>query len=228
MSNTSVRSLNALLLAAVLGAGSLTGCASLNNQQKGAVIGATTGGVVGGMIGRNNGSTAGGAIIGATVGGVAGSIIGSRMDRQAEELRQEIPGATVERVGEGIAITFDSGILFDFNSEVLRAEARENLRNLATSLDRYPGTDLMIVGHTDNVGSAAYNQRLSERRATAAANFLASQGVARSRLQAVGRAFNEPVVENDSEWGRQQNRRVEIAIFANEAYREQVQRQSGD
>ncbi|HEV2132114.1 MAG TPA: OmpA family protein [Longimicrobiaceae bacterium] len=228
MSHTSVRSLTALLLAAVLGSGSLTGCASMNNQQKGAVIGATTGGVVGGMIGRNNGSTAAGAIIGATVGGVAGSIIGSRMDRQAEELRQEIPGATVERVGEGIAITFDSGILFDFNSEVLRGEARENLRNLATSLDRYPGTDLMIVGHTDNIGSAAYNQRLSERRAATAATFLASQGVARSRLQAVGRAFNEPVAENDSEWGRQQNRRVEIAIFANEAYREQVQRRSGD
>ncbi len=228
MKHTSMRSLTALLALVTLGSTGLTGCASMNSQQKGAVIGATTGGVVGGMIGRNNGSTAAGAIIGATVGGVAGSIIGSRMDRQAEELRQEIPGATVERVGEGIAITFDSGILFDFNSEVLRGDARENLRNLATSLDRYPGTDLMIVGHTDNVGSAAYNQRLSERRANAAASFLASQGVARSRLQAVGRAFNEAVADNDSEWGRQQNRRVEIAIFANEAYREQVQRRGSD
>lgn len=228
MKHTSMRSLTALLALVTIGSTGLTGCASMNNQQKGAVVGATTGGVVGGMIGRNNGSTAAGAIIGATVGGVAGSIIGRRMDRQAEELRQEIPGATVERVGEGIAITFDSGILFDFNSEVLRGEARENLRNLATSLDRYPGTDLMIIGHTDNIGSAAYNQRLSERRANAAASFLASQGVARSRLQAVGRAFNEPVADNDSERGRQQNRRVEIAIFANEAYREQVQQRGSD
>lgn len=227
MRHTSVRAPTALLLAAVLGATGLTGCASLNNQQKGAVIGATTGGVVGGVIGRQAGSTAAGAIIGATVGGVAGSIIGARMDRQAEELRQEIPGAKVERVGEGIQVTFDSGILFDFDSDVLRPEARENLRNLANSLDRYPGTNLMIVGHTDNVGTATYNQRLSERRAAAAANFLATQGVTRSRLQSVGRAFYEPVAENTSEWGRQQNRRVEIAIYASEAYREQVQRQSG-
>ncbi len=227
MPTNTIRSLIAILLFAVVTTAGLTGCAQMTGTQKGAVIGATTGAAVGGMIGRAQGSTAQGAIIGAAVGGVAGAIIGRQMDKQADELRQNIPGAKVERVGEGIQVTFESGILFDFGSDVLRPEARQNLQNLANSLQQYPGTDLLIVGHTDNVGSAEYNQRLSERRAVAAANYLASLGVARSRLQATGRAFYEPVATNDTEWGRQQNRRVEIAIYASEAYRQQVQRSSG-
>lgn len=204
------------------------GCASWNNTVKGGVIGAAGGAVVGGAIGKAAGSTAKGAIIGAAVGGAAGAIIGQRMDKQAAELEREIPGAKIERVGEGILVTFDEGILFDFNSAALRSTARENLRNLATSLDKYPGTDVLLVGHTDAVGSDDYNDDLSQRRATAAANFLTSQGVTRARVDATGKGEREPVASNDTDSGRQQNRRVEVAIFADEEYRQDVARKYRD
>src|SRR6476619_589604 len=164
----------AALAAAVV---ALNACASLNNKEKGGIIGATGGAVVGGAIGKANGSTAKGAILGATIGGAAGMIIGHQMDKQAAELKQNIPGAIVERVGEGIQVTFDSGLLFDFDSDVVRSDARTNLRNLAASLDKYPGSDLLIAGHTDSVGTDAYNLALSERRAAAAVTYLAARGV---------------------------------------------------
>ena len=204
---------------------SLSGCSSLSRTEKGAIIGAGTGAAVGGVIGRNSGSTAKGAIIGAAVGGVVGGIIGRQMDKQADELAQNIPGAKVERVGEGIQVTFASGLLFDFDSDRVRAEAATNLRNLASSLDKYPNTDLLIVGHTDSVGSDGYNLSLSDRRARAAADYLASQNVARARLRTAGRGETEPVSENDTETGRGQNRRVEVAIFASEAYRNNLKAQ---
>jgi outer membrane protein OmpA-like peptidoglycan-associated protein len=215
----------AALVVALATASLLPSCSSLNRTEKGAIIGAGTGAVVGGAIGRNNGSTAKGAIIGAAVGGVVGGIIGRQMDKQAEELAQNIPGAKVERVGEGIQVTFASGLLFDFDSDRVRAEAAANLRNLAASLDRYPNTDLLIVGHTDSVGSDAYNQSLSERRARAAADFLAAQNVARTRLRPLGRGESEPVATNGTDAGRSQNRRVEIAIYASEAYRNTLKAQ---
>ncbi|HUX34015.1 MAG TPA: OmpA family protein, partial [Gemmatimonadaceae bacterium] len=192
----------------------MTACASLSRKEKGAAIGAAAGGVVGGVIGNQTGSTARGAIIGAVVGGAAGAIIGHQMDQQAKELQQNIPGATVTRVGEGIAVTFASGLLYDFDSDVVRADAAQNLRSLAASLEKYPNTDLLIVGHTDAVGTSDYNQALSQRRATAAADYLMGQGVASARLQAVGRGETEPIAPNDTEAGRQLNRRVEIAIYA--------------
>jgi outer membrane protein OmpA-like peptidoglycan-associated protein len=190
-------------------------CASLNKKEEGAVIGAGTGAVVGGIIGHNTGSTARGAIIGAVVGGAAGAIIGHQMDQQAKELEQNIPGARVSRVGEGIAVTFDSGLLFEFDSDRITSNAAGNLRQLAMSLNKYPNTDLVIVGHTDAVGSDSYNQGLSERRARAAEAFLVTEGVARTRLSAVGRGEVEPIESNDTDSGRQMNRRVEVAIFAN-------------
>jgi outer membrane protein OmpA-like peptidoglycan-associated protein len=191
----------------------LTAC-SLNKKEKGAIIGGVAGGVAGGVIGNQTGSTTRGAIIGAVVGGAAGAVIGHQMDQQAKELEQNIPGATVSRVGEGIAVTFASGLLYDFDSDVVRSEAGQNLRNLASSLKKYPNTDLLVVGHTDAVGSSAYNQGLSQRRSTAAANYLTGQAVDPTRLQAVGRGETEPIASNDTEGGRQLNRRVEIAIFA--------------
>jgi outer membrane protein OmpA-like peptidoglycan-associated protein len=197
----------------------LTACASLNRKEKGAVIGAAAGGAAGAVIGNQTGSTTRGAIIGAVVGGAAGAIIGHQMDQQAKELQQNIPGATVARIGEGIAVTFASGLLYDFDSDVVRAEAAQNLRSLSASLAKYPNTDLLIVGHTDAVGTGEYNQALSQRRATAAANYLASQGVSAARLQAVGRGETEPLATNDTEAGRQSNRRVEIAIVANASTR---------
>jgi outer membrane protein OmpA-like peptidoglycan-associated protein len=197
----------------------VTACA-LSRKEKGAIIGATAGGVAGGVIGNQTGSTVRGAIIGAAVGGAAGAIIGHQMDQQAKELKQNIPGATVTRVGEGIAVTFASGLLYDFDSDVVRTEAASNLRNLAASLGKYPNTDLLIVGHTDAVGTSEYNQALSQRRATAASNFLAAQGVNSGRLQATGRGETEPLASNDTEGGRQLNRRVEIAIYANAGARQ--------
>ena len=205
----------------------LPACASLSNKEKGAIIGATTGAAAGGVIGRNNGSTAKGAIIGAVVGGAAGAIIGHQMDQQAKELDQNIAGAKVERVGEGIQVTFESGLLFDFNSDAVRGEARKNLTELARSLDKYPDTNLLIVGHTDSVGTADYNRTLSARRAGAAADFLASQGVSRARLQTRGLGEEEPVASNDTDLGRSQNRRVEVAIYANEKLRQSAQKQAG-
>jgi outer membrane protein OmpA-like peptidoglycan-associated protein len=177
---------------------------------------------VGGAVGAAAGSTAKGAIIGAVVGGVAGTIIGAQMDKQAKELEQNIKGATVERVGEGIQVTFASGLLYDFDSDVVRPEAQANLRELAASLDKYPGSDVLIVGHTDALGTSSYNQSLSERRAGAASAYLASQGVARSRIATRGLGETEPVAGNDTEAGRQRNRRVEVAIYASEAYRAEV------
>jgi outer membrane protein OmpA-like peptidoglycan-associated protein len=213
----------AVAAAVILGAGA---CA--RNAQRGAVIGGAGGAVVGGVIGAASGSTAKGAIIGAAVGGAAGAIIGDQMDRRAAELRQDIPGAKVERVGEGILVTFDTGLLFGYDSAVVRPAAQTNLRNLATNLDKYPDTDLLIVGHTDSTGTESYNLALSKRRAMAVSDYLAAQGVARTRLKMDGRGELEPVASNATEDGRQQNRRVEVAIYASEATRQQAKQRTGE
>lgn len=217
------RTLAAALALLTLGT---SACASLSNKEKGAIIGAAGGAAVGGAIGSNNGSTAKGAIIGAVVGGAAGAIIGHQMDQQAKELEQNIPGATVERVGEGIQVTFASGLLFDFDDDAVRSDAGRNLRELASSLGRYPDSQLLIVGHTDDVGDGSYNQSLSERRASSAAAYLRGQGVAGSRIATRGLGETEPVTDNGSESGRQKNRRVEVAIYASEAYRREAQRKA--
>lgn len=206
----------------------LTAAGCARNAQRGAVIGGAGGAVVGGVIGAASGSTAKGAIIGAAVGGAAGAIIGDQMDRRAAELRQDIPGAKVERVGEGILVTFDTGLLFGLDSAVVRPAAQTNLRNLATNLDKYPDTDLLIVGHTDSTGTESYNLALSRRRAMAVADYLAAQGVARTRLRMDGRGELEPVASNATEDGRQQNRRVEVAIYANAATRQQAKQRTGE
>jgi outer membrane protein OmpA-like peptidoglycan-associated protein len=150
------------------------------------------------------------------------------MDQQAKEIKQQIPGAVVERVGEGLQVTFESGLLFPYDSDVLTAAAQQNLATFASSLDKYPNTNIVIVGHTDSNGSDAYNLTLSERRANAAVNYLVSRGVDRSRLRGAGRGETEPVASNDSDAGRQQNRRVEMAIFANETLKAQALRSSGN
>lgn len=207
---------------------STSGCASWGDKQKkGAGIGAAGGGVVGAIIGHKTGSTVRGAIIGAAVGGAAGAIIGHRMDAQAEKLSQELEGAQVSRVGEGIAVSFDSGILFPFDSAQLTSEARSNLRKLADSLQAEARTNVMIVGHTDSDGSDSYNQQLSERRGRSAEDYLATLGVASSRLVSRGRGEAEPITSNATEEGRRQNRRVEVAIYADGAWRDEAKRTSG-
>jgi outer membrane protein OmpA-like peptidoglycan-associated protein len=221
---TRTRLFQAGMVAVALGG---AGCASWGKQEKGAVIGAAGGAVVGGAIGHVTGSTARGAIIGAAVGGAAGAIIGRRMDKQAEELARELPAGTqVSRVGEGIAVTFPDGILFPFDSASLKPEARDNLRELAQSLRDNARTDVLIVGHTDSTGRDEYNQGLSQRRARAAADFLAGQGVDRGRLRTEGRGESEPIASNESEADRQRNRRVEVAIYADEEWRQQARQEA--
>lgn len=202
---------NAVLVAIAIAA---SACASLSNKQKGAAVGAAAGAAVGGVIGNNTGSTARGAIIGAVVGGAAGAIIGHQMDQQAKELTLNIPGATVERVGEGIQVTFASGLLYDFDSDAVRMDAAQNLQNLAVSLNKYPNTDLLIVGNTDALGSTEYNQDLSTRRANSASRYLNGQGVGTERLHTSGKGEMEPLASNGTEAGRQKNRRIEVAIYA--------------
>jgi outer membrane protein OmpA-like peptidoglycan-associated protein len=184
------------------------------NKEKGAVIGAAGGAVAGAVVGKATGSTARGAIIGAAVGGAAGAIIGHQMDQKAKEIIASVPGATVTRVGEGLVVTFESGLMFDFDSDQLRTEARKNLDNLAANLSSFGDSKLMLVGHTDAVGDAAYNQSLSQRRAIAVESYLVARGVPTTRMMAAGRGETEPIASNDTEPGRQQNRRVEIAVYA--------------
>ena len=215
------------VVALTLLASTTFGCASMTAAEKGGLIGIAAGGAAGAAIGSKNGSTTKGAIIGAAVGGAAGAIIGARMDRQARELEQVIAGAKVERVGEGIHVTFDSGILFDFDSDILRPEARDNLRALASSMHEYPGSDLLIAGHTDDVGPDSYNQDLSERRAAAAVDYLVAQGISRRTIDLRGLGEDEPVASNATDYGRQQNRRVEVAIYAGEELRQQALRSAG-
>jgi len=204
-------------IAVVAAVVSLTPGCAMNKTDKGVLIGAGAGGVVGAVVGKATGSTVRGAIIGAAVGGVAGGVIGHQMDKQAEELAYELPGATVQRVGEGITVTFPEGLLFAFDSDQLTPMASDNLRKFAASLQKYPNTRTLIVGHTDSQGSDAYNMELSERRAASAANFITAEGVDRARTSTAGRGETEPIATNDTDAGRRQNRRVEIAIYANDA-----------
>ncbi len=220
--NLRFASMSALAALVLLGA---PGCA-MNNASKGAIVGATAGGIGGGVIGNQTGSTARGAIIGAVVGGTAGAIIGQQMDQQAKEIEQNVPGAVVERVGEGIQVTFASGLLFDFDSDVVRSNAAGNLNELAKSLKKYDEANLMIVGHTDALGSSEYNQGLSDRRAGSASRYLTTRGVTR-HIATAGLGEREPIGSNTTESGRQQNRRIELAIYASAALQEDARREAG-
>jgi outer membrane protein OmpA-like peptidoglycan-associated protein len=204
-----------MLLSSALLFTMVMGCA-WSNKAKGGAIGAGAGGVAGGVIGKQLGNTALGAIIGAAVGGTAGVVIGNEMDKRAEEMKQDMQGAKIERVGEGIKITFDSGLLFDVNKSDLRPQAKTNLESLAKILNKYDDTNILVEGDTDNSGTEEYNQQLSERRAQSVANYLMGLGVTGARISTVGLGELNPIASNDSVEGRQQNRRVEVAIFAND------------
>jgi len=205
---------NTMLVMAVVVSQILSGC-NATNTTKGGAIGAGAGGAIGGVIGHQSGNTAMGAIIGAAVGGATGALIGRHMDKQAEELQADLKGAKVERVGEGILITFDSGLLFKLNSSELSATTKSNLTELAKTLNKYEDTDVLIEGHTDNSGDNAYNEKLSNQRAASVEEFLQSQSVKGSRLTTKGYGESQPISTNDTDAGRQENRRVEVAIYAN-------------
>jgi len=205
----------------------LSGCATMNKTQKGAVIGAAGGGAVGAIIGKVSGNTALGTVLGAAVGGTAGTIIGRKMDKQAQEIESSIPDARVERVGEGISVEFDSSVLFALNSFSLTSDATANLSKLVTILNDYPDTNIEIQGHTDSSGSEEYNQTLSEKRAGAVTTYLLQRNISGNRINAVGYGELYPKYDNSTEVGRAQNRRVEFLITANERMISDAQREAG-
>lgn len=226
-----VRSSGAAVALVAFMAMGTTGCStweSMNKKERGAVIGGAGGAAAGAVIGKQVGNTAAGAVIGAVVGGAAGGIIGHQMDQQAKELEGDLANADVERIGEGIVVKFDSGILFDFDRADLRAPARQNLADLASSLQKYPGTEVLIVGHTDSTGDEDYNMNLSYRRANSAADYLRSQGISSARIRTAGRGETEPIASNQTEVGQQENRRVEVAIFAGEEMQEEAREAAAD
>lgn len=212
-----------VMLVMLLVLGSVS-CAT--RQQTGTLIGATTGGVVGGLIGKKAGNTAVGAIIGAVVGGAAGAYIGNYMDDQAEEMKQDISGAKIERVGEGIKITFDSGLLFDVNKAQLKAASMENLRNLAKILIKYKDTEILLEGHTDSDGSEDYNLNLSRSRAQSVSNYLASLDVDPTRFTIMGYGEQQPIATNETVEGKAMNRRVEVAIYANDQLKKVAEKEA--
>jgi outer membrane protein OmpA-like peptidoglycan-associated protein len=202
-------------------------CSSWSRKEKGAVIGAGSGAVVGGLIGKAAGNTALGAILGAAVGGAAGAYIGNYMDKQAEEMQRDLAGAKVERVGEGIKITFDSGLLFDVNKATLKPQSMENLKNLAQILNKYEDTNILLEGHTDNTGSDEHNLQLSRSRAQSVSNYLASLQVDPSRFTVMGYGEAQPIAANETVEGRQANRRVDLAIMANDKLKKAAQEKAG-
>ena len=197
----------------------LTSCEAIqnaNNTQKGAVIGTAAGAILGAVIGNNAGK-GGNAPQGAVLGGVVGGVIGNKMDKQAKEIKEALPGAEVVRVNEGIKVTLsENTVNFDFDSSNLTSVAKTNLNKLAEVLKNNPDTNINIYGHTDSRGTDEYNQSLSERRANSVVNYLVSLGVAKSRLFAMGVGEKEPIADNSTDAGRAKNRRVEFAITANE------------
>lgn len=213
----------------------LIGCdatRNANNKQKGAVIGATGGAVIGGVVGNNtgDGNTALGAIIGGVVGGAAGAYIGDRMDKQAQRIEEEIPGAEVERVGEGINVTFDetSGVYFDTDKYSVEGQSREALMALANIFKEYPNTNILVEGHTDSTGSDAYNLTLSKNRAQAVTSFLVNQGIDKGRIDTKWYGEAQPKYDNSTVEGRSKNRRVELAIVANEQLKEEAKQKAGN
>lgn len=215
---------------------SLTSCEATrnaNNKQKGAVIGAASGAIIGAIIGNNVGKGGNGelgAVIGGVVGGTAGVIIGNKMDKQAQQIEQEIPGAQVERVDDGIVVTFDenSGVYFDTAKYNINAASQATLDKLANILKEYPDTNVLVVGHTDSVGAEAMNMTLSKNRAMAVTNyFTLNKGLSPSRFTTNWYGESAPVADNSTAEGRAKNRRVNLAIVPNEKMKQEAQEQAG-
>ena len=200
----------------------LPACKSLNNTQKGTAIGMAAGATAGAIIGGGGKSSVWGALIGAAVGGSAGYLIGNHMDKQAREIKQAVPDAQVERVGEGINVTFNSGLLFTINSDDLSEEAKVNLKKVAKVFVDYPETNILIEGHTDNTGTNEYNMALSKKRAYAVSDYLAAEGVSSKRFIIKWYGEDQPKYPNDTEANRHLNRRVEVGVMADEEMQKQA------
>jgi len=201
---------NSILVAAALMM--LSGCATLNKQQKGSTIGVAGGAAMGALVSKGS---VWGILAGAAIGGTAGNLIGKKMDQQAKELQQSVPNATVERVGEGISMTFESGLLFKVNSSEISEAYMVNLNKIVEVFVKYPETNILIEGHTDDSGSDQLNMALSEKRTKAVGAYMVSKGVAPGRLTQKWYGESQPKYPNDTEANRQKNRRVELAITSN-------------
>ncbi len=214
---------------------SLTNCKAVdnaNNKQKGGVIGAAGGAVLGAIIGNNVGKGGNGelgAVIGGVVGGTAGVLIGNKMDKQAQKIEEEIPGATVERVDDGIVVTFDenSGVYFDTAKYNINDKSQTTLNKLAGVFKEYPDTNILVVGHTDNVGSDDNNMTLSKNRAYAVTDYLKSQGLSAGRFTTNWFGESQPKYDNSTVDGRAKNRRVNVAIIPNEDMIEAAKQEAG-
>ncbi|SUZ31753.1 putative lipoprotein YiaD [Roseibaca ekhonensis] len=193
----------------------LSACApDPNNPQNRTLTGALTGAAVGGVLGAATGDGGGRrALAGAAIGGAAGALIGQRLDRQAEELRRQLgDNVNIQNTGQELILTLPQDLLFATDSATVRPDLQNDLRVISGNLVNYPRSDIRVVGHTDNTGSAAYNQSLSERRATAVAQVLMGNGVSANRVRTEGRGLTQPIADNATTDGRQRNRRVEIYI----------------
>jgi len=199
------------------------GCTTTTGAGRGAGIGAASGAILGGIIGSQTGSWGKGALLGAVIGGAGGALIGDYMDAQAEEIDNSVDGATVERVGEGIRVVFDSGLLFSTASSTLTSTSRYNIQKLASILNKYEDTNVVIEGHTDSVGTESSNQQLSENRAESVASLLRAYGVYGSRISTVGYGETRPVASNETAQGKKLNRRVEVLIYANDDLKQQAE-----
>ena len=201
----------------------VSGCKSLNNTQKGTAVGVAAGATAGAIIGGGGKSSVIGALIGAAVGGSAGYLIGNHMDKQAKEIKQAVPDAQVERVGEGINMTFNSGLLFKINSTELSDSAKYNLDRVATVFNNYPETIILVEGHTDNTGTVEYNINLSKQRAYTVSDYLIAKGVEKSRFEIKWYGEDQPKYPNDTDANRKLNRRVEIGVIANSELKKQAE-----
>ncbi len=200
----------------------IASCKTLNNTQKATAIGTAAGGTAGAIIGGGGKSSIWGALIGAAVGGGAGYLIGHHMDKQAEEIKQAVPDAQVERVGEGINMTFNSGLLFKINSSELSEAAKSELEKVAGVFVKYPQSNILVEGHTDNTGTDAYNMNLSKKRAYSVSEFLQTKGVASNRLDIKWYGESQPKHPNDSDEHRTLNRRVEVGVMANDQLKQEA------
>lgn len=196
----------------------LLGCANWNNQQKGTAIGSAGGAAIGAAVSKGS---IWGVLAGAAIGGAAGNLIGKKMDQQAKELAQAIPTAEVQRIDEGINVTFDASLVFEINSANLSESYKEDLLRAIPVFEKYADTHILIEGHTDDSGSEEFNMALSEKRSKAVSNFLTENGVEKSRLIEKWYGETQPKYPNDDE-NRAKNRRVEMAIYANEEMQEQA------
>jgi outer membrane protein OmpA-like peptidoglycan-associated protein len=237
MKNTISKSM--MMVAAVLIFISCTTTQKMSKKDKGVAIGSAGGAVIGGILGNNIGkksNTALGAIIGAVVGGVAGGVIGNKMDRQAEVIKAEIPGAEVTRVGEGINVTFNennpdgskAGVYFGTELYNINSNSKLALDKLTKIFTDYPETNILIEGHTDNSGTSAYNETLSKNRANAVGSYLRSTSIASSRLTIKWYGESQPKVDNSSASNMAENRRVEFAITANDKMKQAAAREAAN